>query len=153
MEKVVRPDIVVHEWVQATNYRAQQWFKSGGKNAEEACAHAEYGIEDGDNLRRGKLYGLIWVDVTFWEMMIWILLTFMMVAIGLPKETDYWTPVAIAMFRAFKFQYCSAKSYRRYTLTSQKSVRGSVVSFSGPRNYFRNYTLSVLRSTVALCVV
>ena len=88
-QKVVRPDIVMHEWVQATNYRASQWFKSGRKNGEEEGAHADYELEEGDNVSRGKLYGLNWVDVTFWEMMIWVLLSFMMVAIGLPQVGDY----------------------------------------------------------------
>jgi hypothetical protein len=113
-QKVVRPDIVVHEWVKATNYRAQQWFKNGRGNREEEGAHTDYPVEEGDNLGRGKLYGLQWVDVTYWEMMIWILLSFMMVAIGLPQEGDYWTPVAIAMFPAFNFHYFSDMSFRRY---------------------------------------
>ena len=113
-QKVVRPDIVVHEWVQATNYRANQWLKDGRRNAEEDGAHPEYEMEEGDNIAKKKLYGLVWVDVTFWEMMIWILLSFMMVAIGLPQEGDYWTPVAVAMFPAFNFHYFSDMTYRRY---------------------------------------
>ena len=136
-QKVVRPDIVMHEWVQATNYRASQWFKSGRKNGEEEGAHADYELEEGDNVSRGKLYGLNWVDVTFWEMMIWVLLSFMMVAIGLPQEGDYWTPVAVAMFPAFNFHYFSNMSYRRYKQIKRffccQAIKKEDLETEGPR--------------------
>jgi len=136
-QKVVRPDIVVHEWVQATNYRANQWLKDGRRNAEEDGAHPEYEMEEGDNIAKKKLYGLVWVDVTFWEMMIWILLSFMMVAIGLPQEVDYWTPVAVAMFPAFNFHYFSDMTYRRYKQIKRffccQAIKKEDLESEGPR--------------------
>ena len=136
-QKVVRPDIVVHEWVQATNFRANQWFRAGRRNNEEGGPHADYDVEEGDNVARGKLYGLNWVDVTYWEMMIWILISFMMVAIGLPQEGDYWTPVAVAMFPAFNFKYFSNMTFRRYKQIKRffccQAIKKEDLETEGPR--------------------
>ena len=70
--------------------------------------------------------GTVWVelgDVTYWEMMIRIFISFMMVAIGLPQEGDYWTPVAVAMFPAFNFKYFSNMTFRRYKQINSPSCR------------------------------
>ena len=53
-QKVVRPDIVVHEWVQATNYCANQWLKAGGGITRREVLMATMSWKRGITLQRGN---------------------------------------------------------------------------------------------------
>ena len=104
----------IMSWVEETNYRANQFFANGKALEEEKQREKDYEPAEGDNWKKKKLYGRMWTDITYIELMMWIGICLMMVVIGLANESDYWSATAYGLYPAMNFYKQTGMSFKRW---------------------------------------
>ena len=113
--KAIGGEETVQSWVHETNYRANRYFDSTRNvDEEEEARENDYAPAQGDNTKQRKLYGRVWTDVGFRELMMWMAICLFMVVIGLAQEKDYWSTTAVGLLPAMNFSRMTGMSFRRW---------------------------------------